>query len=156
MVDMLKLPNHLLGVMNRTVPDWVIQTCWWTSGIFATGALWYFLSIKDYLYAAASGTLALAFALAAITLHRRNDRIAEQSLPTEFKDELPDDYIRRSLDEATDVRLFESLPMSAFLSHSRNSRQLHIESHSRDGTLASPLKCVSPLMTSSTSTRSSG
>ncbi|MDG3066162.1 hypothetical protein ACFQ4M_04630 [Thauera mechernichensis] len=96
--------------MSRTVPDWLIQTCWWTSGIFATGALWYFLSIKDYAYAGGSGALALVFALAAIALHRRKDQIAEQALPTEFKDEVPNDYVRRSLDEPTDVRLFQSLP----------------------------------------------
>lgn len=96
--------------MSRTVPDWVIQTCWWVSGIFATGALWYFLSIKDYSYAIGSGILALIFALAAVALHRRNDQLAEESLPTEFKDEVPDDYIRRSLDEPTDLRLFQALP----------------------------------------------
>lgn len=96
--------------MSRTVPDWLIQICWWTSGIFATGALWYFLSIKDYSYAAGSGAMASAFALAAIALHRRKDQLVEQSLPTEFKDELPDDYIRRSLDEPSDIRLFEALP----------------------------------------------
>jgi hypothetical protein len=88
----------------------MIQICWWISGIFATGALWYFLSIKDYSYAGGSGVLALTFAIAAIALHRRKDQLAEQSLPAEFKDELPDDYIRRSLDEPTDVRIFESLP----------------------------------------------
>jgi len=96
--------------MSRTVPDWVIQTCWWISGIFATGALWYFLSIKDYSYAAGSGVLALIFAVAAVALHRRKDQLAERSLPTEFKDELPDDYVRRSLDEPTDLRLFQALP----------------------------------------------
>lgn len=96
--------------MNRTVPDWVIQTAWWISGIFATGALWYFLSIKDYSYAAGSGALALAFALAAVVLHRRKDRLAEQSLPTEFQDEVPNDYVRRSFDDPTDVRLFQALP----------------------------------------------
>jgi hypothetical protein len=96
--------------MSRTVPDWVIQTCWWISGIFATGALWYFLSIKDYSYATGSGVLALIFALAAVALHRRKDQLAEKSLPTEFKDEVPDDYVRRSLDEPTDRRLFQALP----------------------------------------------
>jgi len=32
----------------RTVPDWWIQTSWWVSGIFATGAVWYFLSTREY------------------------------------------------------------------------------------------------------------
>lgn len=103
--------------MSRTVPDWVIQTCWWTSGVFATGALWYFLSIKDYSYASGSGVLALAFALAAIALHRRKDQLAEQSLPTEFMDKLPDDYVRRSFDDPTDVRIFQSLPELKAIAH---------------------------------------
>jgi hypothetical protein len=96
--------------MNRTVPDWLIQICWWISGIFATGALWYFLSIKDYSFAVISGAFAIAFAIAAIALHRHKDRLAEQALPPEFKEELPDDYIRRTLDEPADIRLFQSLP----------------------------------------------
>ncbi len=96
--------------MSRTVPNWLIQTCWSISGLFATGALWYFLSIKDYLSVAVSGALALTFALAAVALQRRKDQLAEKSLPTEFKDELPDDYVRRSLDEPTDIRVFHSLP----------------------------------------------
>lgn len=54
--------------------------------------------------------MAFSFALLAIALHRRKDQLVEQSLPLEFKDALPDDYIRRSLDEPTDLRLFESLP----------------------------------------------
>jgi hypothetical protein len=95
----------------------VIQICWWTSGIFATGALWYFLSIKDYSFVVASGVLAFAFAMAAIALHRRRDLLAEKSLPLEFKDELPDDYIRRTLDEPSDVRLFQSLPELKAIAH---------------------------------------
>ena len=50
------------------------------------------------------------FALGAIVLHRYKDKIAENSLPTVFKDEIPDDYVRRSLDEPTDIRLFQTLP----------------------------------------------
>ena len=52
----------------------------------------------------------MIFALLAVALHRRKDQLAENSLPTEFKDELPNDYVRRSFDEPTDVRLFGSLP----------------------------------------------
>lgn len=96
--------------MIRTVPDWLIQTIWWLSGIFATGALWYFLSIKDYFYASGSGAIAVAFAIVAVVLHRRKDQLAEQSLPNEFRDELPDDYVRRSFDDPSDARLFQSLP----------------------------------------------
>lgn len=96
--------------MIRTVPEWLIQTIWWISGIFATGALWYFLSIKDYSFAAGSGVVALVFAIIAVALHGRKDQIADQAVPAEFKDSLPEDYVRRSLDDTSDVRLFQSLP----------------------------------------------
>lgn len=99
-----------LGIMNRAVPEWLIQTSWWLSGIFATGALWYFLSIKNYSFAAGSGVAAVAFALLAVHLQRRKDQLAEKAIPAEFKDSLPDDYVRRSFDDPSDVRLFQSLP----------------------------------------------
>lgn len=59
----------------RTVPDWWIQGSWWLSGIFATGALWYFLSLKEYSYACLTATGAIAFAILAIGLHRKKDAI---------------------------------------------------------------------------------
>ncbi|AVG16858.1 hypothetical protein CFN79_13915 [Chromobacterium vaccinii] len=94
----------------RIVPDWLIQTIWWISGIFATGALWYFISIKDYSSATGSGAAAVIFAMIAIALHRRKDQLAEQAIPAEFKESLPDDYVRRLFDDPSDVRLFQSLP----------------------------------------------
>lgn len=108
--------------MSRTVPDWGIQTCWWVSGVFATGALWYFLSTKDYPYAVGSFLLAMLFACAAIALHRYKDQLAEKALPTEFAQEAPDDYVRRSLDEPADVRVFISLPEIKSIAR-RNAQQ---------------------------------
>jgi len=96
--------------MIRTVPDWLLQTTWWFSGIFATGALWYFLSIKNHAYAVGSGAVAVVLALLAVALHRRKDKLAEQAVPNEFKDSVPDDYVRRSIDDPSDVRLLQSLP----------------------------------------------
>lgn len=60
----------------RTVPDWSIQVAWWLSGICATGALWYFLSMNSFLYAFVSALGAIVFAVGAIILHRRKDSIA--------------------------------------------------------------------------------
>lgn len=59
----------------RTVPDWAPQACWWVSGIFATGAVWYFLSRGAYPAAIASSISALLFAAAAVWLHRRKDAL---------------------------------------------------------------------------------
>lgn len=96
--------------MNRTVPEWLIQITWWGSGIFATGALWYFISVKDYPFALGAAAMATSLALVAVLLHRRKDQLAESQVPAEVKDSLPDDYIRRSFDDPSDLRLFDGLP----------------------------------------------
>lgn len=62
----------------RRVPDWQIQVCWWISGIFATGAVWYLLSLNRYQWAGLAAYEAVAIALLAIGLHRRNDHVARQ------------------------------------------------------------------------------
>jgi hypothetical protein len=46
---------------------------WFVAGIFATGAFWYFLSVRDNPGALASAVGALLFALLAIYLHRASD-----------------------------------------------------------------------------------
>ena len=61
--------------MSR-VADWWIQTLWWASGIFATGALWYFLSTREYWLAFAAALAAILFALLAIVLHKKKDALA--------------------------------------------------------------------------------
>ena len=58
----------------RKVPDWSIQVAWWVSGIFATGGLWYFLSIKNYAFTIACGIGAVVAAAIAVALHRAKDR----------------------------------------------------------------------------------
>jgi hypothetical protein len=60
----------------RVVPDWSIQTSWWISGIFATGAVWYFLSTKEYGFAVAAAATAGVFAGLAIFLHRKKDSLS--------------------------------------------------------------------------------
>jgi hypothetical protein len=64
----------------RTVPDWSIQAAWWASGIFATGAVWYFLSTREYPLAVAATIAAAALAGVAIILHRKKDAV-QASLP---------------------------------------------------------------------------
>ena len=58
------------------VPDWSIQTSWWASGIFATGAVWYFLSTGKYGLAIAAAVAAALFAALAIMLHRKKDSLS--------------------------------------------------------------------------------
>jgi hypothetical protein len=59
--------------MPRAIPDWCIQGSWFVAGIFATGALWYYLSTNSAfgVWGAVAG--ALLFSGVAIALHRRRD-----------------------------------------------------------------------------------
>lgn len=59
----------------RIVPAWWIQTSWWASGIFATGVVWYFLSAHKYSIAIAAAIAAVALAILAVMLHRRQDAV---------------------------------------------------------------------------------
>lgn len=59
--------------MTQRIPDWPIQASWWASGIFATGAAWYFLSQGNYVYTGFSAGGAIAFAALAVFLHHRKD-----------------------------------------------------------------------------------
>lgn len=65
------------------VRDWWIQTAWWASGIFATGAVWYFLSTREYPLAMAAGVAAMVLATVAIVLHMKKDAVhaLEESKP---------------------------------------------------------------------------
>jgi hypothetical protein len=94
----------------RTVPDWMIQSSWWVSGIFATGAAWYFLSSKEYIFTLGSVILAFLFAILAITLHRKKDALALEQVPVELKDNLLDNYVRRSRKQPSQIRLVDALP----------------------------------------------
>lgn len=59
----------------RTVPDWSIHAAWWGSGIFATGAVWYFLSTREYPLAVAAAFAGVSLAGLAIILHRKKDAV---------------------------------------------------------------------------------
>lgn len=65
----------------RTVPDWSIQVAWWGSGIFATGAVWYFLSAREYGLASGAGVAAIVLAGLAIFLHRKKDSAQASAEP---------------------------------------------------------------------------
>lgn len=63
-------------------PDWLHQSLWFVSGVFATGAFWYFLSQKNYHATLWSGFGAVVVALLAVVLLIRNDLIRrERELP---------------------------------------------------------------------------
>ncbi len=62
--------------MKRPVPDWLPQLVWFLAGIYATGALWYFLSKDDLFSTGLSVVGAASMTVVAIQLQRINDRSA--------------------------------------------------------------------------------
>lgn len=86
------------------VRDWWIQTAWWASGIFATGAVWYFLSTREYVLAVAAGVAAVVLAAVAIILHRRKDAVhsLEESRPRPLSQQ--DKLVKSTWWEASDLR----------------------------------------------------
>jgi hypothetical protein len=96
---------------------------WWVSGIFATGAAWYFLSANNFAFTTGSVLLALTFAGAAIALHRKKDALVAAALiPNELKSDLPADYVRRSSDSEAQVRLVRNLPEMKAVAHASSSQ----------------------------------
>ena len=56
-----------------TVREWWIETSWWASGIFATGAAWYFLSAGQIALTAVAAAIAIGLAGLAIHFRRTKD-----------------------------------------------------------------------------------
>lgn len=57
----------------KQIREWHTQLSWWFSAIFATGAVWYFLSMKNFSVAIASALIAITLAFAAVILHKIKD-----------------------------------------------------------------------------------
>ncbi|MHB8471343.1 MAG: hypothetical protein ACYDC8_00565 [Gammaproteobacteria bacterium] len=90
----------------RPAPDWAVQLSWSVSGIFATGAVWYFLSLNEYLNASLAAVGAAIFAVIAIILHRLKDKTASAKV-----DKSPaEEFARRYTDQPGHIRFIESLP----------------------------------------------
>ena len=81
---MLQSPDYVAGfavyitlgskIMKKILPEWLVQITWFVAGVFGTGALWYFLSIKNSEAALISGVAAIVLAVLAVFLHKINDK----------------------------------------------------------------------------------
>jgi hypothetical protein len=60
--------------VKRFVSDRAIQLAWFTAGVFATGAVWFFLSKNDLVSVGISAFGAIAFVVVAMYLHGLNDQ----------------------------------------------------------------------------------
>ncbi|KVP22421.1 hypothetical protein [Burkholderia ubonensis] len=87
----------------RNIPEWTIQLAWAICGVFATGAVWYFLSLKQYSEAAYAAIGALIFGGVAIYLHRRKDEADAAVSPA-------DEFARRYTGQASAIRFIKALP----------------------------------------------
>ncbi len=94
----------------KVVPDWAIQVSWWVSGIFATGAVWYFLSVKSYWGAGGAGVVALFFAGLAVALHRRRDAASERTATAVASQTPAEEFARRYTDQPSHIRFIKALP----------------------------------------------
>lgn len=88
----------------RAVRDWWIQAAWWASGIFATGAVWYFLSTREYVFAIAAAVAAMILAIVAIVLHRRKDAAEGSATPVPQPPVQQDKLVNSAWWEASDLR----------------------------------------------------
>ena len=60
--------------MHRLIPAWLIQLTWFVAGVFATGAVWFFLSRNEVFASSLSAFGAVAITLIAIALHWLGDK----------------------------------------------------------------------------------
>lgn len=70
-------------------PDWLVQLTWFTAGISATGAFWYFLGQRNYHGTLWAGYFTAVFVLLAVALLIRNDLIRRDTKPGGATDSSP-------------------------------------------------------------------
>ena len=63
-------------------PDWLFQVMWFGASVGATGAIWYFLSQRNYHAVLWWGFATAIVILLAVTLHIRNDLLRSEQQPT--------------------------------------------------------------------------
>jgi cell division protein FtsW (lipid II flippase) len=59
-------------------PDWLFQVMWFGASVGATGAIWYFLSQRNYHAVLWWGFATAIVILLAVTLHIRNDLLRSE------------------------------------------------------------------------------
>jgi hypothetical protein len=72
------IDQHIQYVPKFLTPDWLHQLLWFVAGILATGAVWYFLSQKDFHRALWAGFGAIVVCLFCVALLIRNDLIRRE------------------------------------------------------------------------------
>ena len=65
--------SNVRSLLKRPVPSWLLQVVWFLASVFATGAVWFFLSRDDHLPTWLSVIAASTLVVVAVQLHRVND-----------------------------------------------------------------------------------
>lgn len=144
--------------MKRVVSERVIQLTWFMAGVFATGAVWYFLSQDDFPTAGISAAAAVVLGGLAFYLHGLNDNAAKtrkhreqlgaflteaQALSARENEDPPpiqehndwvartEVYLREELDTSYAVRFSDFSGLTFFLSNPNMGLKKSLQGRSR-------------------------
>lgn len=106
------------------ISDWHINATWTVCGVFATGAVWYFASAKDWPNVAITTLIALLFAGLAIFLHRRKDAQEIQAEAKRTKFDLLS-LSKNPTKENIERVILESDPVTDWRGHTDNERSVY-------------------------------
>lgn len=109
--------------MSR-ISDWYINVTWTVCGVFATGAVWYFASAKDWPNVFLTAICALLTAGLAILLHKIKDSQVEQAERTKI--ELDRQTLSKNPTKENIERvILESDPTAEWIGHADNERSVY-------------------------------
>lgn len=113
--------------MSR-ISDWHINATWTICGVFATGAVWYFASTKDWQYVALTSLAALFFAVFAIFLHKVKDaqnEEAEQAIAYIDQQTVSKNPTKDNIERV----ILESDPITDWVGHADNEKSVYSYAH---------------------------
>ena len=64
----------------QLIPDWLIKTIWWISGLCGAGA-WYLQFIHEFLWAMVGAAVGLILPAVAIALQKKRDAQVRGAIP---------------------------------------------------------------------------
>jgi len=144
--------------VKRVVSERVIQLVWFIASVYATGAVWFFLSKDDYISAGVSALSAIALCIVAFYLHGLNDkskrlhvqrekiggflkeaealtaRANENPAPIEAHNEWVarvEQYLTEALDASYAVRFGNFHGMTFYVSNPNSGLKMSLEGRSR-------------------------
>ena len=110
------------------ISDWHINATWTICGIFATGAVWYFASAKEWQNVVITSIAAFAFAGLAVFLHKRRD--AQHEKANLARAQLDQQTLSKNPTKGNIERIIlESNPEDDWISYQDNERSVFAYAH---------------------------